>query len=420
MSQGPFFDPCASHLHDAQIHWLKRFCLAYNGFVSATIDNLARPRIGLLATLLSTKQNYRGAGLNTYSFQLLHHLPERNQQFEFLAYVSDANYQARSGMMLRKTSFPTQRPFARIFWEQSFLPLKARRDHLSLLHGLAYATPLLTHVPTVVTVHDLSFLLYPQSFRPGNRLYLSQMTAQSCHRARRVIAVSKATARDIVQLLGVSESKVEIVYNGVDSIYRPLPGAQVEEYRRQADWPEHFMLMVGTIEPRKNHITLLDAYARYRHKVKRPIPLLIGGGKGWYFEKVFERVKELGLERYVHFLGFVALTALPWLYNAASLFVYPSRYEGFGLPVAEAMACGTPAITSSASSLPEVAGDAALMVDPDDSEALAQTMAAVLDDRDRRDAMSKAGLAHADQFRWNTTVEATTEVYARALEKHYV
>ena len=387
--------------------------------MSASTDNLARPRIGLLATLLSTTQNYRGAGLNTYSYQVLHHLPERSQQFEFLAYVGDVSYQARPGMMLRQTSFPTQHPIARIFWEQSFLPLDVRHNRLSLLHGLAYATPLFARVPTVVTVHDLSFLLYPQSFRPGNRLYLSQMTAQSCRRARRVIAVSKATARDLVQLLGVPETKIDIVYNGVDSIYQPLPNAEVEEYRRQAGWPDDFMLMVGTIEPRKNHITLLDAYAHYRRSVQHPIPLLIGGGKGWYFEQVFERVKELGLEQYVHFLGFVALATLPWLYNAASLFVYPSRYEGFGLPVAEAMACGTPAITSSSSSLPEVAGDAALMVDPDDSEALAQAMAAVLNAPERLDVMRKAGLARAAQFQWAATSDATTEVYARALEKDH-
>jgi glycosyltransferase involved in cell wall biosynthesis len=271
----------------------------------------------------------------------------------------------------------------------------------------------------VVTVHDLSFFLYPQSFRPGNRLYLSQITAHSCRRARRVIAVSKATAKDLVHVLGISASKIDIVYNGVDDIYQPLPHTAVEAYRLQAGWPAEFMLMVGTIEPRKNHITLLDAYAHYRHSVKNPIPLLIGGGKGWYFESVFERVKKLGLEQHVHFLGFVTLSALPWLYNAASLFVYPSRYEGFGLPVAEAMACGTPVITSSSSSLLEVAGDAAIMIDPDDSDALAQAMVAVLNAPEQRDKMRKAGLNHAAQFRWAATANGTAEVYTRALEEDY-
>jgi glycosyltransferase involved in cell wall biosynthesis len=323
-------------------------------------------------------------------------------------------------MTLRQPYFSTQRPPARIVWEQLRLPLAARRDRLSLLHGLAYATPLFARVPTVVTVHDLSFLLYPQSFRPGNRQYLSRITAQSCRRASRVIAVSKATARDIVQLLDVPESKIDIVYNGVDSIYQPLPSAEVEAYRRQTNWPDHFMLMVGTIEPRKNHITLLDAYAQYRQNVQNPIPLLIGGGKGWYFEQVFERVKELGLEQHVHFLGFVALTTLPWLYNAADLFVYPSKYEGFGLPVAEAMACGTPAITSTSSSLPEVAGDAALMVDPDDGEGLAHAMVALLNERERRDAMRHAGLAQAAHFQWTATSDATAKVYAHVLEIEHV
>ncbi len=421
-----FLSPALTGLHPpfygmngAADDWLKRLCVAYNDAVSAITENLARPRIGLLATLLSTSQNYRSAGLNTYSHQLLHHLPERCKQFEFLTYVGDASYRARPGLLLRQPRIPTQRPIARIFWEQARLPQAIRRDRLSLLHGLAYATPLFAGIPIVVTVHDLSFLLYPQSFRPGNRLYLSRITAQSCHRARRVIAVSKATANDLVHLLGVPETKIDVVYNGVDEIYSPLPVAEVEAYRRQAGWPESFMLIVGTLEPRKNHLGLLDAYDRYRRSVQNPIPLLIGGGKGWYFENVFERVKALGLEQYVHFLGFVPLTDLPWLYNAASLFVYPSVYEGFGLPVAEAMACGTPVITSSVSSLPEVAGDAAWMVDPDDSEALALAMTAVLNDSERSDAMRTAGLTHAAQFRWTATADATAAVYAHALEKDH-
>ena len=390
--------------------------------MSAPNDDLARPRIGLLATLLSTAQNYRGAGLNTYSHQLLHHLSERSQrsrQFGLLAYVSDASYRARPGLLLRQPRFPTQRPFARILWEQTFLPLAVRRDRLKLLHGLAYAAPLFASVPTVVTVHDLSFLLYPEAFRPGNRLYLTHITAQSCRRARRVIAVSQATASDLTQLLGVPQTKIDVVYNGVDGIYRPLPAAQVDAYRRQAGWPERFVLIVGTLEPRKNHLILLEAYDRYRRSVRHPLPLLIGGGKGWDYDKIFERVKTLGLEPYVHFLGYVPLTALPWLYNAASLFVYPSRYEGFGLPLAEAMACGTPAITSSSSSLPEVAGDAALLVGPDDSAALAQAMAAVLKDQDRQKAMRAAGLAHVAKFHWAGTAGATAETYTRALEKNH-
>jgi len=390
--------------------------------VSAPNDDLARPRIGLLATLLSTAQNYRGAGLNTYSHQLLHHLPKRSQrsrQFEWLAYVGDASYRARPGLLLRQPYFPIQHPFARILWEQSLLPLAIRRDRLNLLHGLAYAAPLFARIPTVVTVHDLSFLLYPEAFRPGNRLYLTHMTAQSCKRARRVIAVSQATATDLTQLLGVPPTKIDVVYNGVDDIYQPLPVAQVDAFRRQAGWPERFLLTVGTLEPRKNHVILLEAYAHYRRSVHNPLPLLIGGGKGWGYDKIFERVQTLGLEPYVHFLDYVPLPTLPWLYNAASLFIYPSRYEGFGLPLAEAMTCGTPAITSTSSSLPEVAGDAALIVDPDDSAALAQAMAAVLKSQDRQKAMRAAGLAHVAKFRWTTTADATAKVYTRALEKDH-
>lgn len=374
------------------------------------------PRIGLLATLLSTTQSYRGAGIHTYCHQLLQHLPEQCKQTELLAYVADANYQTSSGVLLRKLPARIQNPFARIIWEQSALPLAARRDHLDLLHGLAYAVPITTSVPTIVTVHDLSFILYPEAFRRGNRQYLSRITSQSCRRARRVIAVSEATARDLVQILNISADKIDVVYNGVDSRFRPLSDAEVSAYRSQAGWPERFILMLGTLEPRKNHLMVLEAYAQYRRLAHQPLPLLIGGGKGWYYDTIFQRAEALHLEEHVHFLGFVPSEALPWLYNAASLFVYPSRYEGFGLPLAEAMSCGTPAITSTASSLPEVAGAAAVTIEPDDPAAMAQAMAQVLDSPGQMQRLREAGLKQSKRFRWPITAKETAAVYTRVLE----
>ena len=174
---------------------------------------------------------------------------------------------------------------------------------------------------------------------------------------------------------------------------------------------------MGTIEPRKDYLTLLDAYALYRQRATAALPLLIGGGRGWDYEIVFAHVTALGLESHVRFLGFVPADVLPWLYNAASLFVYPSFYEGFGIPLAEAMACGVPAITTTASSLPEVAGSAAITVTPRDAAALAAAMIAVLGDTDRQDAMRQAGLVQSQRFRWPVAAAATAAVYERALGK---
>ncbi|NOZ71514.1 MAG: glycosyltransferase family 4 protein [Chloroflexi bacterium] len=390
--------------------------MAYNGRVSADRIRSKTPRLGLIATLLSTASSYRSAGLHTYSHQLLHHLATSAKVGELHAFVGDRAYAPPSSLHLHYPILGVRHPLQRIVWEQSMLPGLARRWGISLLHGLANALPVLSHIPSVVTVHDLSFMRYPQAFRPGNRFYLSRITALSCRRARRVIAVSRATAADIQHYFHIPADKISVIYNGVDSIYRPLPPAEVSAYRQKAGWPERFILTVGTLEPRKNHLTLLEAYARYRTMTSQPLPLLIGGGRGWYYETIFARVQALGLSEHVHFLGFVPLEALPWLYNSATLFVYPSLYEGFGLPLAEAMACGTPAITSQCSSLPEVAGDAALLIDPQQPDMLATAMRDILASPERQQTMRTAGLKQTAPFRWEHTAAATAQLYQQLLQ----
>ncbi len=387
--------------------------------MSPTVTPLRRPRVGLIATLLSTAASYRGAGIHTYSQQLLHHLPQQAPSCDYLAFVNDPAYSPSPPLLLHRAPITSQRPARRILWEQTALPLAAYRQHLDLWHSLAYALPLATTLPSVVTVHDLTFLLFPRAFAPANRLYLSSITALSCRRARRVIAVSQATARDLERRLHIPADRIDVIYNGVDDALHPRPAAAVAAHRQQAGWPEHFILSIGTLEPRKNYPALLTAYALYRRLTPHPLPLIIGGGKGWRYETVFAHVAELDLQNHVSFLGFVPAEILPWLYCAADLFVYPSLYEGFGLPVAEAMACGVPAITSTASSLPEVAGSAALTLPPDDIEALARAMITILDDPDRQTAMRTAGFAQSRRFRWQQTAADTAAVYQRALNKQH-
>ena len=370
--------------------------------------------MGLIATLLSTAASYRGAGIHIYSRQLLHHLAEQGRQIAFRAFVGDPAYQPPVGLPTYRSARAGANPMSRIIWEQTALPILARRQHIALWHGMAYALPLGSSVPGVVTVHDLSFLRYPQAFNTSNRFYLTRIVALSCRRARRVIAVSQATAAEVHELLGISHSKIDVVYNGVDDEFRQIPHSEVQARREQAGWPQRFILSVGTLEPRKNYPALIRAYARYRQTSSRPLPLLIGGGKGWRYDEIFALVNELQLEDSVRFLGYLPAEQLPWLYNAATLFVYPSLYEGFGLPVAEAMACGTPAITSTASSLPEIAGEAALTVAPDASDELAEAMRDVLSSEERMHTMQQAGLTQARRFQWQTTAAQTAAVYARA------
>ncbi len=371
-----------------------------------------------MATLLSTAPNYRGAGIHQYSKALLTHLPQQAPEFEYHAFLMDRAY-APAGVSLHRAAKPSESPMRRILWEQLQAPRLVRRLGIDLLHGFAYALPIAVTIPTVVTVHDLTFIRFPRAFPRSKQQYLARMTALSCHRARVVIADSRATARDLQSLLQVPAEKIEVIYPGVDERYRPLPPEEVDAYRQKKGWPARFLLMVGTLEPRKNHQGLIEAYAIYRERARQPLPLLIGGGKGWHYQQIFARVQTLGLEDHVRFLGFVPWEDLPWLYNAATLFLYPSRYEGFGLPVAEAMRCGLPVITSTASSLPEVAGDAAMTIDPADPEALARAILLVTEtEPERLSSMRERGLIQARSFGWERTALQTARVYARVRNRH--
>ena len=368
--------------------------------------------VGVNAHLLSLAESYRSAGINWYIYNLLHYLPEMASDMEYTVFTSERRYVPAPGIRLQVFRLPTNRPPVRILWEQAFQPWAVRRAKLDLLHSPAFVGPLVSACPLVVTVHDLSFLFFPQGFRALNRSYLRLFTRLSVRRAQRVLAVSESTKRDLVTYYGLSPAKVDVVYNGVDGSFRPLPADQVAAFRRQTGLPDRFMLFVGTLEPRKNVVRLIEAYARLSKE--RP-PLVLVGGRGWLYDQIFSRVEALNLSGQVHFAGYVLAEDLPLWYNAADLFVYPSLYEGFGLPPLEAMACGTAVITSTASSLPEVVGKAGLTIDPTDTEALATAMGQVLRARDLREQMQAEGLARAQSFSWEKTAQQTVDSYRRAL-----
>jgi glycosyltransferase involved in cell wall biosynthesis len=335
------------------------------------------------------------------------------KEIDYTVFLGEKHYAGEPGLRLQLSRLPTSSPPVRILWEQTLLPWSARREGIDLLHNMAFVGPLASSCPFVVTVHDLSFLYFPHSFRSLRRSYLRVFARMSVRRARRVIAVSESTKNDLVQIYGISPAKVDVVYNGVDTSFQPLPADHVASLRRQRGLPDRFILFVGTLEPRKNIVRLVDAYAKLP-KGRRP-HLVIVGGKGWFYDEIFARVEALDLTGDVHFAGFVPAEELPLWYNAADLFVYPSIYEGFGLPPLEAMACGTAVITSTASSLPEVVGKAGQLVDPTDTDALTDAMAHVLGNRDVQSEMKAAGLAQAACFSWENAAQGTVDSYRRAL-----
>jgi glycosyltransferase involved in cell wall biosynthesis len=300
----------------------------------------------------------------------------------------------------------------RIAWEQLALPRLLHHDHVTVLHGAVDALPLLWRGRSVVTIFDLTFLRLPSAFNRANRTYLKWAVRFAAHAADKVIAISEATRQDVIGLLRVDPQRVRRVYCGVDPRFRPLgSSAEVTDLRRAWGLDSGFILYLGTIEPRKNLPRLIDGYAMLRRRGATNLPLVLAGGRGWGQSDLHEQAARAGVADDVRLIGFVPDREIPLWYNAADLFVYLSEYEGFGLPPLEALACGTPVVTSNRSSLPEVVGEAAMLVDPTDAHAIADAIQRVLDDRDLRSQLADAGPDQASQFTWRAMAEQTLDVY---------
>lgn len=369
-------------------------------------------RIGINAHLLADEATYRRAGIHQYIAQVLCHLPWQ-AGVEYVVFARHgADLVNQPGFEFRRSRWPTESRLVRILWEQSVWAAAAARERLDLLHSTAFVLPWLSQRPSVVTIYDLSFVLFPERFPTLQRRYLTWQTRLSCRRARRIITISESGRRDVARLFDVPLERIDVVLPGVEDVYRPLPAAQVAAFRARMGLPEQFVLHVGTLQPRKNIPVLLEALAR----LERPLlPLVLVGGKGWLYDEIFAQVQRLGLTEQVRFAGYVPDEVLPLWYNSASLLVYPSIYEGFGMPVVEAMACGTPVVAANTSSLPEAGGEAAHYFAPDDAATLAERMAAVLDNVELATSMRKKGFAQAAQFSWARAGRETALVYQRAL-----
>ena len=283
-----------------------------------------------------------------------------------------------------------------------------------LYHATEHLLMPLRRVPTVLTVHDLIFNIFPQHHKRLNRWYLYAALPLYCRRASAVIAVSQATKADLVRLYGLDPAKITVVHEAAEPHFAPASPAQVAAARSRYHLPDNYLLHVGTIEPRKNLDRLLDALHRHRAGGE-DAQLVIVGSKGWLYQSFFRRLEELALGDAVALPGYVPDADLPAVYSGARLAVMPSLYEGFGLPVLEAMACGTPVVCSHTSSLPEVGGNAARYFDPADVAAMAGAIQTVWNDEALRETMRQDGLARAAQFSWARAADETLAVYERVI-----
>jgi glycosyltransferase involved in cell wall biosynthesis len=292
------------------------------------------------------------------------------------------------------------------------LPVESFVGHCDLFHSTDFVLPPTRSARGLVTVHDLTFLRYPECAHPALRAYLSAAVPRSLARAAHVLADSQATRNDLMELLGVAGERISVLYGGVSPHYRPDGDVQADlAVRRRQGLDRPYILSVGTLEPRKNYARLLQAFARLRQELALPHLLGIAGGRGWLYDEIFAQVERLELADAVRFLGFVADGDLPALYRGADVFVFPSLYEGFGFPPLEAMACGCPVVCSSASSLPEVVGDAALLINPLDQDSLADGLRLALSDRELRKHLVTAGQRQAARFDWTRAARQLLDVY---------
>lgn len=354
-------------------------------------------------------------GTEHYTFELLGALAQIDRSTRYTLYCN----QMPAALPALGANFALRQiPLARL-WTHARLSadVLARPPDLLFVpaHVIPLGAPLQRRTRTVVTIHDLGYLHFPEAHTRAHRLYLRLSTAWSARVAHRVIAVSAATRADLVRYTGVAPEKISVIHHGVAAHFAPVasqPMIAAVQARYAIDRP--YFLFVGTVQPRKNLERVIAAFAALA--VSQQLLLVIAGKKGWLTAAIERRAQELGVADRVRFVGYLPDADLPPLLSGALGFVFPSLYEGFGMPVLEAMACGTPVLTSTTSSLPEVAGDAALLVDPRDTSAIADGLRRLASEPQLRAELGAQGRARAARFTWRACAEATLRVLRQAAD----
>lgn len=266
----------------------------------------------------------------------------------------------------------------------------------------------------ITTIHDMAFQAYPETVAKKTHHWLDRNLRKYCQRADLILTVSEFSRQEIHRYMGIPLERIEVVYNGVDlKHYYPRTEQEIRDVTKELHIPGKYLLYLGTLEPRKNIETLITAYWELKKRMADAPKLVLAGKKGWMYDSIFESVKDFGLIQDVIFTGYVKEEAVPALLSGAEAFVFPSLYEGFGIPPLEAMACGTPVITSNTSSLPEVVKDAGILIPPKDSRMLAQKMEELLTDQDLRSQLISAGKKQAAQFTWERSAEKMIKIYKK-------
>lgn len=300
----------------------------------------------------------------------------------------------------------------RDLWEQIYLPFILYMEKIDVYHGPNYVLPYFTGTKSVVTMYDMISFLPDNWYKPLSRTRVQKLITISAKKANKIITGSDFSKNDIKRILNISEDKIKVIYTGIDESFKPIDEKEkIKAVKLKYSIDKRFILCVGSINPRKNILRLIEAFSKLPSNFLGHYRLVIVGKKSWGYDEIFYKVKELKLEEKVIFTGFVAEEDLPYLLNAADLFVFPSLYEGFGIPPLEAMACGIPVVASNASSIPEVVGDAALLFDPYNVDEMAAAMYRALTDEQLRIELRQKGFECVKLFSWERAAKETLSVY---------
>jgi len=355
-------------------------------------------------------------GVARYLSNLLRNLVELEGEEEYVVYLSRPI--TPLDFSSPRLDFKVLGHAPGLTWRHLRLPLAMRRDGMDLHYSPSYFLPLLKLCPSVVVVHDLTFKVHPEWFAQDRRFIFDDLFWREVKRAERIITVSEYSKVDIIRILGVDPSRVTVVNGAPDPLFRPIDDeARLAESRLKYGLEPGFLLTVGAIHTRRNLERLIEAVSRASQGLGEELQLLILGTPAPFTPPVdiWGTARRCGMEGSLKHVEFVPEEDLLLLYNACGLFVYPSLYEGFGLPVIEAMACGTPVVCSNVTSLPEVAGDAALFFDPLNLEEIAQAVVRALSDTALRDELRRAGKARASSFSWRRTAEETLGIFRQVI-----
>lgn len=377
-------------------------------------------RIGIDGTPIINR-----SGTGYYAQKLIEFLGRADSENEYHLFCPRGyeRYLERPGMF----DYPNLRIFeisptsqaGHLAWKQFVLPRLLEKHHIDVIHYPSFIASLRTDTPSVLTVHDLCFSLFPETFSRLRRRYYQYIIPKSIGHCDSVIADSQSTKDDLLKHIQTIKGTVETVHLGVDPVVFFPVGQEGERnrVRKKYHLPDQFLLYVGTLEPRKNIPRLIRAFAYGIVAKGLPHHLVVAGRKGWLFDEIFREVRLLNLSEKVNFPGFVRQGDLAALYSLASAFVYPSLYEGFGLPCLEAMSCGTPVMVSDRSSLPEIVGECAVTVDPLSVDSIADALHRICLDADLHRRLSEQGVRRASHFSWLSTARKTLDVYVRTNRK---